>query len=183
LITSKLRLLIFICTTIFLVSCTKKDEHKTINMVCTGKTTFVQEYSNGRYTKRDTEFREVVKVIYDIVDIENNKNQMDWILYLGKDKYQTKSYKNQNNKENLSSTLQVHDELVSYSSSYSNDFDVIQNSSERDSNFESKKSISINRISGVIDINNYTKTTWVKGGWVENRIETKGNCLKSEQKF
>jgi hypothetical protein len=181
--TSKLRLLIFICTTIFLVSCTKKDEHKTINMVCTGKTTFVQEYSNGRYTKRDTEFREVVKVIYDIVDIENNKNQMDWVLYLGKDKYQTKSYKNQKNEENLSSILQVHDELVSYSSSYSKDFDVIQNSSERDSKFESKKSISINRMSGVININNDTKTTWVKGGWVENRIESIGNCLKGEQKF
>jgi hypothetical protein len=77
--TSKLRLLIFICTTIFLVSCTKKDEHKTINMVCTGKTTFVQEYSNGRYTKRDTEFS-LSELVGESIDSNNLQNHL--VLFL-----------------------------------------------------------------------------------------------------
>ena len=165
----------------FLFGCEKKTEETKITLLCKGTTYITENSSNLEEKKvRSQEMNEVVYVIYDFVDM----NHKDWVIYLGDRKFSPMNYEDKKDRSTINSSIGVNHDVISYTSKFTKEFNSPEKKVDStDRKYESVTSIQINRLSGLMEMENFSKTTRMNGSWFTRSLVTKGNCEKGSQKF
>ena len=173
------KILIIICM-MFLFGCEKKTEETKITMLCKGTTYITENSSNWEGEKvRKQEMNEVVYVIYDVVDM----NHKDWVISLGDQKFDPINFQDKKDGSTNNSSIVVNHDVISYTSKFIKEFGSSEKKvDDTDRKHESIISIQINRISGLMEYENFSKTTRMNGSWFTRSLVTKGNCEKGSQK-